>query len=75
MAGRHDRLAAAGGIISYFTRHATAANLVLALFLAAGLAALPQMRAQYFPDTIVQQVNVAVTWDDAGPEDVDRGVI
>ncbi|MFN6952020.1 MAG: efflux RND transporter permease subunit [Albidovulum sp.] len=75
MAGRRDRLAAAGGILSYFTRHATAANLVLVLFLAAGLAALPQMRAQYFPDTIVQQVNVAVTWDDAGPEDVDRGII
>lgn len=75
MAARHDRLAAAGGILSYFTRHATAANLVLALFLAAGLAALPQMRAQYFPDVVVQQVNVAVTWDDAGAEDVDRGVI
>jgi len=75
MAARHDRLAAAGGILSYFTRHATAANLVLALFLAEGLAALPQMRAQYFPDVVVQQVNVAVTWDDAGAEDVDRGVI
>lgn len=75
MAARHDRLAAAGGILSYFTRHATAANLVLALFLAAGIAALPLMRAQYFPDVVVQQVNVAVSWDDAGAEDVDRGVI
>src|SRR5690606_41841573 len=74
-AARHARQASSGGILSYFTRHDTAANHVLALFLAAGLAALPQMRAQYFPDVVVQQVNVAVTWDDAGAEDVDRGVI
>ncbi len=75
MAARHDRTAAAGGILSYFTRHATAANLLLVLLLAAGLAALPKMRAQYFPDVVVQQILVMVDWDGAGPEDVDRGVI
>ncbi len=75
MAARHDRLAAAGGILSYFTRHATAANLVLVFLVAAGLVALPKMRAQYFPDVVVQQVLVMIDWDGAGPEDVDRGII
>ena len=37
MATRRDRLAAAGGILAYFTRHATAANIVLVIFIAAGL--------------------------------------
>lgn len=75
MAARRDRLAAASGLLSYFTRHATAANLVLALFIAAGLFALPRMRAQYFPDVVVQEVSVSVAWDGAGAEDVDRAII
>ncbi len=75
MAARRDRLAAASGLLSYFARHATAANLVLVLFLAAGLFALPNMRAQYFPDVVVQEVSISVAWDGAGAEDVDRAII
>ncbi|WP_417249749.1 efflux RND transporter permease subunit [Celeribacter sp.] len=67
--------AATGGILSYFTRHRTAANLVLVLLLAAGLFALPNMRAQFFPDVVVDSVRVSVAWDGAGAEDVDRGVV
>ena len=37
MAGKVTGLA--GGMLSYFTRHRTAANLVLVIMLAAGLAA------------------------------------
>ena len=36
---------AAGGILSYFARHKTAANLLLVLLVMAGLYAAPQMRA------------------------------
>ncbi|WP_172326862.1 efflux RND transporter permease subunit [Mangrovicoccus sp. HB161399] len=64
-----------GGILGYFTRHATAANLVLVLMVVFGLAALPQMRAQYFPDVVVDEIDVDIAWDGAGPEDVDRAVI
>ncbi len=53
----------AGGILSYFTRHRTAANLVLVIMLAAGLAAFPRMRAQYFPDVIIENAGVSVTWE------------
>ncbi|MCB2137531.1 MAG: efflux RND transporter permease subunit [Rhodobacteraceae bacterium] len=68
-------MAAAGGILAYFTRHATAANIVLVIFIAAGLYALPRMRAQYFPDVVIQSVNVSVAWPGAGAEDVDRAIV
>ena len=61
-------------IISYFTRHRTAANLLLICLVVAGLAALPNMRAQFFPDVVVENVRVNVTWDGAGAEDIDAGV-
>ncbi len=62
-------------MLSYFTRHRTAANLVLVIMLAAGLAAFPRMRAQYFPDVIIENVGVSVTWSGAGAEDVDRAIV
>ena len=42
----------AGGILSYFTRHKTLANLLLVVLLMAGAVALPKMRAQFFPDVV-----------------------
>lgn len=74
MAGRRG-IEAARGVLSYFTRHGTAANLVLALMVAAGLAAMPKIRAQFFPDVIVQNVAVTVAWSGAGAEDVDRAIV
>ena len=65
----------ARGVLSYFTRHRTAANLLLVLMLAAGLWALPQMRAQFFPDTASDDIDISVAWPGAGAEDVDRAVI
>lgn len=66
---------AAGGILSYFTRHRTVANLLLLVMLVLGAAAIPNMRAQFFPDVILEEVDVRVEWDGAGPEDVDNGVV
>ncbi|MCR8726600.1 efflux RND transporter permease subunit [Frigidibacter sp. ROC022] len=63
------------GILSYFTRHRTAANLLLVLMLAAGLAALPRMRAQFFPDVVINEITVSVAWSGAGAEDVDSAII
>ncbi len=65
----------AGGIFSYFTRHRTLANLLLVILLVAGLGALPNMRAQFFPDVIVDNVSVSVRWDGAGAEDVDTAIV
>ena len=65
----------AGGILSYFTRHHTIANLLLILMVVAGTIAFPNMRAQFFPDVVVDDINLSVRWDGAGPEDVDAGIV
>ena len=64
-----------GGILSYFTRHATAANLLLLVLIVLGLLALPRMRTQFFPDVVVETISVSVEWSGAGPEDVDNAIV
>ncbi len=66
---------AASGILGYFTRHRTVANLLLLVMLVLGVASAPNMRAQFFPDVVLERVNVSVEWDGAGPEDVDNGIV
>ncbi len=68
-------LRSTGGILSYFARHRTAANLLLLVLLLSGFYAIPQMRAQFFPDVIVDDVDVSVRWDGAGAEDVDAAIV
>ncbi len=70
-----DLSKAAGGVLSYFTRHRTVANLLLVLLLLAGLYAIPKMRAQFFPDIVVDDITIQVAWDGAGAEDVDLAVV
>lgn len=64
-----------GGWIAYFARHGTVANLLLAAVIVAGLWSASRIRAQYFPDVVVSEVEVTVTWDGAGAEDVDRAIV
>ncbi|MEM7377959.1 MAG: efflux RND transporter permease subunit, partial [Pseudomonadota bacterium] len=64
-----------GGVLSYFTRHATLANLLLLVMLVSGFYAATQIRAQFFPDVVVDGVSVTVRWDGAGPEDLDLSVV
>ncbi|WP_456391058.1 efflux RND transporter permease subunit [Profundibacter sp.] len=66
---------ASKGLLSYFTRHSTAANLLLVVLLAFGLAALPKMRAQFFPDVVIDNVTISVLWQGAGAEDVDAAIV
>ncbi len=73
MAG--DTTARSAGIIAYFARHRTLANLLLVLMLAAGLYSATKIRAQFFPDVVISEVTVSVVWTGAGPEDVDRGIV
>ncbi|SMR81826.1 Multidrug efflux pump subunit AcrB [Aliiroseovarius halocynthiae] len=65
----------APSILSYFTRHATVANLLLVILMALGIASYPQMRAQFFPDVIVENVTVTTSWQGAGAEDVDTAIV
>ena len=70
-----DLSRATGGLLSYFTRHRTAANLLLLILLLSGVYAIPQMRAQFFPDVIVDDVDISIRWDGAGAEDVDAAIV
>lgn len=63
------------GILAYFTRHKTAANLLLVLMLTLGIVASQQIRSQFFPDVVVETVSVTVSWPGAGPEEVDDAII
>jgi len=65
----------AGGVLSYFTRHRTAANLLLVVLIVAGLVTFPRMRAQFFPDVVVDSISVTVGWTGAGAEDVDQAIV
>lgn len=69
------QIAGATGILSYFARHKTAANLLLVVLICLGIAAFPRMRAQFFPDVIIDNVTVSVAWSGAGAEDVDRAIV
>ncbi|MGR3757323.1 MAG: efflux RND transporter permease subunit [Tranquillimonas sp.] len=64
-----------GGVLSYFARHRTAANLVLLMLIALGALALPRMRAQFMPDIVIENVDVDVIWDGAGAADVDNAIV
>ncbi|PTQ75361.1 efflux RND transporter permease subunit [Celeribacter persicus] len=67
--------APASGLLSYFTRHRTAAAFVMVLMLAFGLVSSTKIRSQFFPDVVVDTVTVTVDWDGAGPEEIDRAVV
>ncbi|MEP1610871.1 MAG: efflux RND transporter permease subunit [Roseobacter sp.] len=66
---------AASGLLSYFTRHQTLANLLVLLILVLGLAAVPNMRTQFFPDVVNENITVSAAWDGAGADDIDRAII
>ena len=75
MAGENLIGATSLGLFRYFTRHKTAANLLLVLMLAAGLVAVPRMHAQFFPDVVIDNVVVTVPWTGAGSSDVDSAIV
>ena len=65
----------AKGILSYFTRHKTIANLLMVVTLVLGFMAITQIRSQFFPDIVIDNVRISVAWSGAGAEDVDDAII
>ena len=63
------------GVIALFTRHRTAANLVMVLMVLFGALGLVRMNTQFFPDFGVEWVSVNVTWPGASAEDVDANIV
>lgn len=62
-------------MIEFFTRHPTAANLLMVLMLAAGLFSLGSLRRETFPDSLPVEVQVSVPFPGATPEEVDEAII
>ena len=62
-------------LLAYFVGHRTAANLLLAIMLIGGLYAGVNIRAQFFPDVVIERVTVSVAWTGAGPEEVDGQIV
>jgi len=63
------------GVFSYFTRHKTAANLLLVVMLSLGIISAGKIRSQFFPDVVVETVTATVSWPGAGPEEVDNAIV
>ncbi|SDE79033.1 efflux RND transporter permease subunit [Limimaricola pyoseonensis] len=62
-------------LVAFFTRHPTAANLLMVLITVFGVYAATQIRAQYLPDVVFERVDVSIPWDDASAEDVQDGIV
>ncbi len=62
-------------LIGFFTRHRTAANLLMVLMLIAGFFGLNRMTTQFFPDFGIDLVRVSVKWSGASASDVDSNII
>ena len=63
------------GLISYFTRHGTIANLLLVVMITLGIAASGKIRSQFFPDVVIESISVNVAWTGAGPAELDSAVV
>lgn len=61
--------------IEFFARHRTAANIIMIVMLAVGLASAARLNKQFFPDVDVEIIAVSVEWSGATAEDVDSNVV
>ena len=58
----------------YFAGHPTAANLMMISILALGIAAMPPIKRETFPDIAPNELAVGVVYPGAGAEDVEEAV-
>ncbi len=66
---------AGGGLIGLFSRHPTAANLLMVLMIIVGFFSLNRMNTQFFPDFGIDIIVVNIEWPGASAEDVDNNVV
>jgi hydrophobic/amphiphilic exporter-1 (mainly G- bacteria), HAE1 family len=62
-------------VIGFFTRHPTAANLLMLLFAVLGLVALPDMRRETFPDFSLDALIITIVYPGASSETVEETVV
>ncbi len=61
-------------MISLFTTHRVAANLVMSLMILAGLWAIQKLNTQFFPDFDVEVITVSTTWRGATADDIQQAI-
>ena len=61
-------------MIAFFARHPTAGNLLMVIFLLAGLMAIPGLSRETFPDFAASQVEVRVAYPGASAEDIEEAI-
>ncbi|MDV7338013.1 efflux RND transporter permease subunit [Terasakiella sp. A23] len=62
-------------LVSLFTRHRTAPNLLMFLMILLGVVSLTRLNVQFFPNFGIDVITVNVTWSGAGAEDVDANIV
>ncbi|WP_135081878.1 efflux RND transporter permease subunit [Terasakiella sp. SH-1] len=62
-------------LVSLFTRHRTAPNLLMFLMILLGVVSLMRLNVQFFPSFGIDVVSVSVKWSGAGAEDVDANIV
>jgi multidrug efflux pump subunit AcrB len=62
-------------LISLFSRHRTAPNLLMFLMILLGLVGLMRLNVQFFPSFGIDVISVSVEWSGAGAEDVDANIV
>ena len=63
------------GIITFFSQHKVAGNLLMALMILFGIFGLSQLKRQLMPDFGIEIVTVNVEWPGASAEDVEENII
>jgi len=61
-------------MIQFFTRHPTAANLLMIVFFVMGLASIPSLRRETLPDFSADEVEVTVVYPGATAQDVEEAI-
>ena len=66
--------ASRAGLIEAFARHPVACNLLMAIMLLVGAAALTRLNVQFYPDFDIDSVTVRMIWTGATAEDVEAAI-
>jgi len=61
--------------ISWFAENHVAANLLMLLFIIAGLVSLRTIKLEVFPETALDKISITVEYPGASPSEVEEGVI
>ncbi len=61
-------------MIRFFTIHPTASNLLMGLFILAGLLMLPEIKRETFPEVNSFEVEIKVPYPGAAPSDVEQAI-